>query len=173
MALDAEKRSGQGKKDLGAKVDRNPMRVEKRFGQGKKDLGAKEHKHAGAQPAVHAGGKESNEDKSAQNGTCDSFAHMPAIHGRRSARRLCRDFGDIAWQYTLHNKNPWNCCNSKGFILVGMTGFEPAAFASRTHRETAIFQWFEALVSQGVSQAEISPCIFRAADITEELSVCV
>ena len=54
-----------------------------------------------------------------------------------------------------------------------MTGFEPAAFASRTHRETAIFQWFEALVSQGVSQAEISPCIFRAADITEELSVCV
>ena len=111
--------------------------------------------------------------KSLQNGTCDSFAHMPAIHGRRSARRLCRDFGDIAWQYTLHNKNPWNCCNSKGFILVGMTGFEPAAFASRTHRETAIFQWFEALVSQGVSQAEISPCIFRAADITEELSVCV
>lgn len=71
------------------------------------------------------------------------------------------------------SKNPWNCCNSKGFILVGMTGFEPAAFASRTHRETAIFQWFEALVSQGVSQAEISPCIFRAADITEELSVCV
>ena len=111
--------------------------------------------------------------KSLQNGTCDSFAHMPAIHGRSSARRLCRDFGDIAWQYTLHNKNPWNYSNSKGFILVGMTGFEPAAFASRTHRETAIFQWFEALVSQGVSQAEISPCIFRAADITEELSVCV
>ena len=48
VALDAEKRSGQGEKDLGAKVDRNPMRVEKRFGQGKKDLGVKEHKHAGA-----------------------------------------------------------------------------------------------------------------------------
>ena len=76
--------------------------------------------------------------KSLQNGTCDSFAHMPAIHGRRSARRLCRDFGDIAWQYTLHNKNPWNCCNSKGFILVGMTGFEPAAFASRTQRSTKL-----------------------------------
>lgn len=65
VALDAEKRFGQGKKDLGAKVDRDPMRVEKRFGQGKKDLGAKERKHAGAQPAVHAGGKESNEDKRA------------------------------------------------------------------------------------------------------------
>lgn len=41
------------------------MRVEKRFGQGKKDLGAKERKYAGAQSAAHAGGKESNEDKSA------------------------------------------------------------------------------------------------------------
>ena len=70
-------------------------------------------------------------------------------------------------------KNPRNRWNSKGFILVGMTGFEPAAFASRTHSEMAIFQWFEAFVSQGMSQAEISPCIFRAADITEELSVCV
>ena len=36
VALDAEKRSGQGEKDLGAKVDCNPMRVEKRFGQGKR-----------------------------------------------------------------------------------------------------------------------------------------
>ena len=65
VALDAEKRSGQGKKDLSAKVDRDPMRVEKRFGQGEKDLGAKDRKYAGAQPAAHAGGKESNEDKSA------------------------------------------------------------------------------------------------------------
>lgn len=65
VALDAEKRFGQGKKDLGAKVDRDPMRVEKRFGQGKKDLGAKERKYADAQPAAHACGKESNEDKSA------------------------------------------------------------------------------------------------------------
>ena len=65
VALDAEKRSGQGEKDLGAKADRDPMRAEKRFGQGKKDLGAKEHKHADAQPAAHVGGKESNEDKSA------------------------------------------------------------------------------------------------------------
>lgn len=71
------------------------------------------------------------------------------------------------------SKNPWNHCNSKGFVLVGMTGFEPAAFASRTHSEMAIFQPFKDLVSQAVSLAEISPCIFRAADITEELSVCV
>ena len=48
VALDVEKCSGQGEKDLGAKVDRNPMRVEKRSGQGEKDLGAKERKHAGA-----------------------------------------------------------------------------------------------------------------------------
>ena len=65
VALDAEKRFGQGEKNLGAKVDRDPMRVEKRFGQGKKDLGAKERKYADAQPAAHVGGKESNEDKSA------------------------------------------------------------------------------------------------------------
>ena len=85
MALDAEKRSGQGEKDLGAKVDRNPMRVEKRFGQdkkdlgakvdrdpmcvekrfgqGKKDLSAKERKYAGMQPAAHAGGKEATRTK--------------------------------------------------------------------------------------------------------------
>ena len=96
VALDAEKRSGQGKKDLGAKVDRDPMRVEKRSGQGEKDLGAKERKHAGAQSAAHAGGKESNKDKSVQNGACDSFAHMPAMHGRRFARCFCLDSGNIA-----------------------------------------------------------------------------
>ena len=39
--------------------------AEKRSGQGKKDLGAKERKYADAQPAAHVGGKESNEDKSA------------------------------------------------------------------------------------------------------------
>ena len=80
------------------------MRVEKRFGQGKKDLGAKERKYAGAQSAAHAGGKESNEDKRAQNGTCDSFAHM---HGRRFARCFCRYSGNIAMQYFLHNKKIW------------------------------------------------------------------
>ena len=85
-----------------------------------------------------SGRENARKSKSLQNGTCDSFAHMPAIHGRSSARRLCRDFGDIAWQYTLHNKNPWNYSNSKGFILVGMTGFEPAAFASRTQRSTKL-----------------------------------
>ena len=70
--------------------------AEKRSGQGEKDLGAKERKHAG--------GKESNEDKSAQNGTCDSFAHMPAMHGRRFARCFCLDSGNIAQQYFSHNK---------------------------------------------------------------------
>ena len=65
VALDAEKRFGQGEKDLGAKVERDLMRVEDRSGQDKKDLSVKDRKHAGAQPAVHVGGKESNEDKSA------------------------------------------------------------------------------------------------------------
>ena len=31
-----------------------------------------------------------------QNGTCDSFAHLPAMRGRRFARCFCRYSGNIA-----------------------------------------------------------------------------
>ena len=57
--------------------------------------------------------------------------------------------------------------------MVDDEGFEPLTSALRTREETSIFQRLQGLVSQDVSQAEISPCIFRAADIMEELSVCV
>ena len=36
------------------------------------------------------------QDKSMQNEIYDSVAHMPAIHGRRSARCFFRDSGNIA-----------------------------------------------------------------------------
>ena len=46
-------------------------------------------------------------DKSVQDGIIDSFAHMPAMNGRRSARYFCRYSGNIVQRYFLHNKKPF------------------------------------------------------------------
>ena len=42
-----------------------------------------------------------------QDGIIDSFAHMPAMNGRRSARYFCRYSGNIVQRYFLHNKKPF------------------------------------------------------------------
>lgn len=39
-----------------------------------------------------------------QNGSIDSFASMPAMNVRRSARCFCRDFKNITRRYFLYNK---------------------------------------------------------------------
>ena len=42
--------------------------------------------------------------KRVQDGIIDSFAHLPAMHGRRSERCFCRYFENITQRYFLHNK---------------------------------------------------------------------
>ena len=42
-----------------------------------------------------------------QDGIIDSFTHMPAMNGRRSARSFCRYSGNIVQRYFLHNKKPF------------------------------------------------------------------
>ena len=42
-----------------------------------------------------------------QDGIIDSFTHMPAMNGRRSARYFCRYSGNIVQRYFLHNKKPF------------------------------------------------------------------
>ena len=45
---------------------------------------------------AHTSGSDGPEAKRAHNETCDSFAHMPAMQGRRFARCFCRYSGNIA-----------------------------------------------------------------------------
>ena len=67
---------------------------------------------------------------------------MPSDHSLHECppdiRVYARAFSDPNSGCIIEIKKPWNYCNSKVFLLVGMTGFEPAAFASRTQRSTKL-----------------------------------
>ena len=49
-----------------------------------------------------------------QNGTCDSFAHLPAMRGRRFARCFCRYF-------LLNNREKAECDNEKSIVKLERT----------------------------------------------------
>lgn len=60
-------------------------------------------------------------DKSVQNGIIDSFAHVPAIHGRHFARCFCRYSGNIASDisYIIKKLRQFTRAASDFFLVIG------------------------------------------------------
>ena len=67
------------------------------------------------------------------------MAHSDCVrrHGLPITKKVPLTFKKC-FELSISVKKPLELLRFKGFDLVGMTGFEPAAFASRTQRSTKL-----------------------------------